>query len=59
MHTPTTDHASLPEPGACQCRPWSLCARCARELQLFRHEAEIQQWLRSYGNVPDPGAPKR
>jgi hypothetical protein len=59
MNTPTLDLTDRPEPGSCRCRPWSLCAKCARDLQLFRYEAEIAQWLRVFGTEPDPRAPRR
>lgn len=59
MHTPTIDHVSQAEPGACLCKPWRICPRCALSLQKFRYDLELRDWLDLWGNVPDPGAPRR
>lgn len=58
MYTPTLDHTELrPEGG--RCTPYMLCAECYGQLSRLRAEADLKQWLRAFGTLPDPGAPSR
>lgn len=44
---------------ACACNAYTLCPECYRTLELRAAESTLREWLRTWGNVPDPRAPKR
>jgi len=58
MQTPTLDHTE-PRQEGCRCTPYALCAECYGRLARHRADRQLDDWLRCWGNMPDPGAPKR
>jgi hypothetical protein len=44
---------------ACACNAFTLCPECYREVELRAAESSLREWLRTWGNLPDPKAPKR
>lgn len=58
MHTPTLNHTE-PRQEGCRCTAYALCSWCYAGLERHRAETRMRDWLRSFGALPDPGAPKR
>jgi len=46
-----------PKP-TCTCSTYALCPECYRGYERRAAESALREWLRTWGNVPDPKAPK-
>ncbi len=58
MAIPTIDHIEAPDPGTCPCGG-RTCATCATAAERAQYEADLQQWVRTFGAEPDERAPAR
>ena len=56
--TPTLDHTE-PRQEGCSCTPFALCQWHYAALERHRAEVKMREWLRTFGTLPDPGAPER